>query len=448
MTSARLSLTRPSRNLPERPGFRYRLRHSAAAGLAALLLSSTATLADVPDVVASIKPVHSLVAGVMGDLGTPHLLMSGSESPHTYAMKPSDAEALNQADAVFWIGEELETFLTRAIANLGPDATSVQLIDAPGLVLLSYDEEDEDHEDHDHEGHDHGDHEDHHDEHADHDDHDAHDEDHAHDDHDGHDEHDEAHAHHDHDEDHEEHAHEAHDDHGHEHAHEKHDDHGDEHAHDDHEGHDDEHAHDDHSDEHAHDEHAHEGHDDDHEEHAHHDHDHSGVDAHIWLDPANARAMVAQIVETLSTLDPDNAATYSANGEALDKDLEALQASINEQLAPHRAVPYYTFHEALRYFDARFDLSSEGAITISPERQPGVQRLREIRAQLDGFDQVCVFAEPQFPPKLVNVVVEGTDARTGTVDPLGAGVDAGPEQYGDMLQAIADAFADCMKPSS
>lgn len=158
--------------------------------------------------------------------------------------------------------------------------------------------------------------------------------------------------------------------------------------------------------------------------------------------------MVAQIVETLSTLDPDNAATYSANGEALDEDLEALQASIEAQLAPHREVPYYTFHEALRYFDARFDLSSEGAITISPERQPGVQRLREIRAQLDDFDAVCVFAEPQFPPKLVNVVVEGTDARTGTVDPLGAGVDAGPEQYSEMLQAIADAFADCMKPSS
>ena len=432
MTFDRLSLTRSGINLPGWPGFRPRLRHSAAAGLAALLLSSTAAIADVPNVVTSIKPVHSLVAGVMGDLGTPHLLMSGNESPHTYAMKPSDAEALNQADAVFWIGEDLETFLTRAIANLGPDSTSVQLIDAPGLVLLSYGEDD----DEAHEGHDHGGH------HADHDDHDAHGDEHAHDDHHdhgeehAHDDHSDEHAH---DEDHEEHAHDEN------HAHNDHDEHHDEHAHDEHDHHGDEHAHD----EHAHDEHAHKDHDG-HEDHAHHDHDHdhSGVDAHIWLDPANARAMVAQIVETLSTLDPDNAASYSANGEALDKDLEALQASVDEQLAPYRAVPYYTFHEALRYFNARFDLASEGAITISPERQPGVQRLREIREQLNGFDRVCVFAEPQFPPKLVNVVVEGTEARTGTVDPLGAGVDAGPEQYRQMLQAISDAFAACMKPAS
>lgn len=351
-------------------------RPLARLSLPALLLTAfgTATaVADVPEVVASIKPVHSLVAGVMGDLGTPSLLVSGADSPHTYAMKPSEAAALSRATVVFWVGEELETFLAQPIANLGAGARSVALIDTPGLTLLQYedDHQEETRDDHDH------------DDHASHG-------------------HSNSHDAHDHDDDH---------DHGHSHASDGHDD-------------------DDHEDSHA-------AHDDD------HDHDHDGADPHIWLDPRNAVKMVDHIAATLAEADPANAATYHANAEALHDQLHDLEHEIAEQLAPYRDIPYLTFHEAFRYFDARFGLDSHGAITVNPERQPSARRLGEIRETIGSLERVCIFAEPQFPPKLVDVIVEGTNARTGTLDPLGAELEPGPNLYLRLLELNSENFAEC-----
>ena len=54
-----------------------------------------------PKVVASIKPIHSLVATVMLGIGEPDLIIKGAGSPHTYALKPSQAAALENADLVF-----------------------------------------------------------------------------------------------------------------------------------------------------------------------------------------------------------------------------------------------------------------------------------------------------------------------------------------------------------
>ena len=117
------------------------------------------------DVVVSIKPVHSLVAGVMGDTGEPWLMLTGTASPHTYQMRPSEAEALAGADLVVWVGESLETFLDRPIANLGSGAEILTLHEAPGMKLLPGREggiwSDEDSEHHDDE---------HMDEHSEHDD--------------------------------------------------------------------------------------------------------------------------------------------------------------------------------------------------------------------------------------------------------------------------------------
>ena len=116
------------------------------------------------EVVASIKPIHALVAGVMGEAGEPRLMISGSTSPHTYQMRPSDAAVLNGADLIVWVGEGMETFLDRPIAVLGSGAEVVTLHKSAGLELLPsreggiwHDEERELHvdEDDDH-GHDHG----------------------------------------------------------------------------------------------------------------------------------------------------------------------------------------------------------------------------------------------------------------------------------------------------
>ena len=101
---------------------------AAAPGLVALA-------ADPPNVVASIRPIQSLAAGVMGDVGTPALIVSGYGSPHVYQMRPSEARALARADVVLWVGEALETFMAGPIRNLSTDARVVTLIEAGGLDL-------------------------------------------------------------------------------------------------------------------------------------------------------------------------------------------------------------------------------------------------------------------------------------------------------------------------
>ena len=126
-------------------------------------------------VVASIKPIHSLVAAVMGDIGTPHLLLEAPSSAHHFTLKPSQARSLQAADIVFWVGPTMEQPLTKALATLAPQAQTLPLIESAGLVLINFDKvtpahEKHDHEKHDHEKHDHEKH-DMHDEHAKHDDH-------------------------------------------------------------------------------------------------------------------------------------------------------------------------------------------------------------------------------------------------------------------------------------
>lgn len=111
--------------------------------VAASSWSAGTTRADVPKVVVSIKPVHSLAAGVMSGVAEPTLLIEGGASPHAYALKPSEAEALQNADVVFWIGEEMETFLEKPLEALPTHATVVALHEADGVVLLPFREGDE-----------------------------------------------------------------------------------------------------------------------------------------------------------------------------------------------------------------------------------------------------------------------------------------------------------------
>ena len=299
-------------------------------------------------VVASIKPVHSLVSAVMAGLAEPHLVIRGAQSPHTFSLRPSDAAALQKAHVIFLIDEHKEVALAAPIANLGDHAMVVQLAGSQGLHLLPLREGG---------------------------------------------------------------AFEEHD-----HANEQ-ADHEDEDDHQDADGRDHEHG---------------------------HPHEHGDVDFHVWLDPENAVLMTYEIIEALSLADPDNAATYERNGYALIDRLDALMAEIDAELAPIRDKPFIVLHDAYGYFERRFDLNAAGSISVNPERTPGVQRINEIRDKVSELGGVCVFAEPQFDSRVVDVVTEGTHARAGTVDPLGAVIEDGPELYFTLLRDLAAAFKDCL----
>jgi zinc transport system substrate-binding protein len=313
-----------------------------------MLLAAGTAHAEVPNVVVSIKPIHSLVASIMQGVGEPALIVEGAASPHTYSMKPSNAAALEKANIVFWVGHGLEAFLEKPLESLGSGAEIVELDDAPGLEKLKFREGG---------------------------------------------------------------AFEAHDD-------------GDEHD-----------ASAEGTEGHAHEE-------------AGHHHDEGEFDMHLWLDPANAKAMAAQIEATLTAADPDNAAAYKANLEALGIRLDALDKQIAETVAPIKDKPFIVFHDAYQYFEHRYHVKVAGSITVSPETLPGAARLKQIHEKIVELGATCVFAEPQFEPKLVNVVLEGTPAKSGTLDPEAATLDAGPDLYFQLMEGIGTSLKTCLSSGS
>ena len=223
-----------------------------------LLTSFSSANADTK-VVASIKPIHSLASYLMDGIGKPGLIVDGYASPHGFALKPSHAKMLQEADIIFWVGEDLENFLEKPLKSVAKKAEKIELLEIKGLNKLKFRERNifEGHDDHGHK-------EDGHDDHAkkedDHDDH-GHDED-------GHKE--------------DEHKEDGHDDHGHD---------------------DDGHKED------GHDDHGHEG------------HAHGEFDPHIWLDPMNAKVILKEMTEHLIENDQKNASKYKDNLNNALKDL-------------------------------------------------------------------------------------------------------------------------------
>lgn len=289
---------------------------------------ATPALAEGPKVVASIKPVHSLVAAVMKGVGEPALIVTGAASPHTYSMKPSDAKALEGADLIFWIGPALEAFLDKPLRTVAKKATVVALMDSPGMALLDAREGGV------WEGHGHG-----------------------------------------------------------------------------------------------------------------HKHGHGAREernTHVWLDPDNAKVIAGAVASALAVRDPRNAPAYTANAEALAKRIDALDAELRAALVPVAGKPFAVFHDAYHYFEAHYGLNAVGAITVNPERRPSAKRLTEIRDRIRKLGPVCVFAEPQFEPALVDTIVEGTEARRGVLDPEGADIPDGPDLYPALMRRIATALTGCL----
>ncbi|MCR9139394.1 MAG: zinc ABC transporter substrate-binding protein [Alphaproteobacteria bacterium] len=392
------------------------LRPFLLASTCSILIAPSA-FAD-PKVVTSIKPIHSLVSGIMAGAGSADIVVDGGASPHTFSLRPSQARTLENADIIVWVGPRLEAFLEKPISNLGQRAVTVQLDSAAGVTKLPV-REGATFEAHDHSHH--AGHDDH-DDHAKHDDHDDHDDHAKHDDHDDHDDH----AKHD--------DHDDHDDHA---KHDEHDDHDDHAKHDDHDDHDDHAKHDEHDD---HDDHA--KHDD------HDDHGDHAFDPHLWLDPQNASIFVRTISDALSEIDPENAALYASNADSLTARLQDLEAEINETLAPVKGNPFIVFHDAYQNLETRFGVPATGSITISPEIPPGAERIREIRDRIDALEVNCVFSEPQFRSELISTVTENTNAKVGVLDPLGTNYDNGPDLYFEMMRGIASAMRECLTPAS
>jgi zinc transport system substrate-binding protein len=213
-------------------------------------------------------------------------------------------------------------------------------------------------------------------------------------------------------------------------------DHGkEEHDHgDDHEHGDENHAHDD----------EHKAHDDD--KHAEHDHDHAhgDYDAHAWLSTQNAANWLNVIAGQLSAADPENAGAYFANAAAARAEIETLNTDIMALLAPVRGGRFIVFHDAYQYFETDFDFPASGAISIGDASDPGPARISEIQARIAQEGIECVLAEPQFNPDMVATVLDGTQANTAVIDPLGSDIEPGPALYPQLMRNLASSLAGCL----
>lgn len=290
--------------------------------------------AEVPRVVASIQPLHSLAAAVMKGVGEPALLVTGAQSEHTYALKPSDARALQAAQVVVMVDEGYESFLAKPLKTRKTSLDVIAMADLPGAVTLTPRqggvwEEDE------------------------------------------------------------------HDDHNHSHG---------------------------------------------------HGHDHGAIDGHVWLDPTNARLLVTALADRLSELDPGHAETYHANAATTVARLSALDAELKARLAPVAGKPFVVFHDAYQYLEKRYGLAAAGSITVDPDRPPSARRLAALRDRLKAAGAACVFREPQFPAPVVKTLAASAGAREGVLDPQGAALPPGPDQYFALMTGLADGLTSCLEP--
>ncbi len=348
------------------------------------LLTSFSSANAETKVVASIKPIHSLASYLMDGVGKPDLIVDGYASPHGFALKPSHAKMLQEADIIFWVGEDLENFLEKPLGSIAKKAEKIELLEIKGLTKLKFRERNifDEHDDHGHD--DHAKKED------DHDDHDHDKEGHKEDDHDDHD----------------------------------HDKEG--HKEDDHDDHD----------------HDKEGHkEDDHDDHGHEGHAHGEYDPHIWLDPMNAKVILSEMAEHLIENDPKNEAKYKANLKKAHKDLDKLTKKVKSEL--NKNFKSIVFHDAYQYFEERFGINILGAFTVNTDVMPGAEQLAEIREVIEHDKVSCVFSEPQFNPDIINAVAKDMNISTGVIDPLGATLNPGKDLYFDLISNMSKSFKGC-----
>ena len=206
--------------------------------------------------------------------------------------------------------------------------------------------------------------------------------------------------------------------------------------HDDHDGHKDD-DHDDHDDHDGHDD-EHEGHDD----HAGHEgHNHGEFDAHIWLDPMNAKEMVHEIAHELSELDPSNKEIYEANANKTLKSLDKLIEDVDK--AVPKDISYIVFHDAYQYFEKRFGVSSVGALTLNPDVLPGAKQIADVQDLISDKGIKCIFSEPQYNPKIIETLASDMNISTGIMDPLGAYLEKGNTMYFDLIKQISSSIDKC-----
>lgn len=209
--------------------------------------------------------------------------------------------------------------------------------------------------------------------------------------------------------------------------HDHHHRHGDHDDYDKHVKKDDDHDHDKHSKKH-----------DDHDDHEKED------DVHIWLSPDNAVKIIKKINKELSLFFPENAKTYNQNANQMIKKINQLKVELKKELLGIKDEPFIVFHDAYQYFETSFDLNAVGSVALEGDIASSPKQISFIKDKIVKLKASCVFQEPQFDSRLVQIVVESTNAQIGILDPLGVNIKSGENFYLQLLKNMAKSLKDCL----
>ncbi|MDC3410010.1 zinc ABC transporter substrate-binding protein [Alphaproteobacteria bacterium] len=180
--------------------------------------------------------------------------------------------------------------------------------------------------------------------------------------------------------------------------------------------------------------------------HGHGDHDdhEKEDDVHIWLSPDNAVKIIKKINKELSLYFPENAETYDKNANQMIKEINQLKVELKKELSGIKDKPYIVFHDAYQYFETSFGLNAAGSVALEGDIASSPKQISIIKDKIVKLKASCVFQEPQFDSKLVKIVVEGTNAQIGTLDPLGVNIKSGENFYLQLLKNMAKSLKDCL----
>ena len=303
---------------------RHAMIYRLLLGLTFLLSFNNVGAQSTPNVVVSIKPIHSIVSALMEGVSRPQLLLESSDSAHTFHLKPSQLNLLSNADLVITIGDGFETGLKKTLRNIKV-GSHIIVSEINGLHLFYFRNPDTNEVDKNEE------------------------------------------------------------------------------------------------------------------------HEHADNDLHLWLDIDNMQKTAQYINEQLIKIDPNNSDTYETNLVKIHSRLNKLKSELQQQIAPFRSERFAIFSDTLQYFEKSFQLQKPVIITPYHGARLSIHRTLEARKKMKDLKIKCLLYGPENTSKKVNVLSEGLPIKALRIDILGAKLNAGSDQYFNLMKGLSSQLVECLE---
>jgi zinc transport system substrate-binding protein len=165
-----------------------------------------------------------------------------------------------------------------------------------------------------------------------------------------------------------------------------------------------------------------------------------GTDPHVWLDPQRVATIAQELAAELGALDPDHAADYTANAEALGGDLAALDTEYEESLAGCERQEIVVSHAAFGYLTDRYDLEQIAITGLSPEDEPSPQQMEEVAEEAEEHGATTIFFEVLVSPDVAQQIADQVGAQTAVLDPIEGLAPDADDDYLSLMRNNLDAL--------